>query len=207
MKNAAKKISVFVLLMFAMSAIVSAQRPRSVSDPAKPNQTTTTTTTTTTGTPQASTTTPAPQTIRAKYEGGMFGYNKKTDGTLAFDDANNRLVFRDKVQKEVLSIPYTSIAGAYADNQSRRPAAATVLSNVPFYGIPAAFIKKKVRYLTVQYNDLDTKVNGVTSFRLDNKAILNSTLDTLAAKTGLTKRGEIYVRKEPASTSTPATPN
>lgn len=29
---------------------------------------------------------PAPPTIKAKYEGGMFGYNQKLEGALTFDD-------------------------------------------------------------------------------------------------------------------------
>src|SRR5206468_6028290 len=43
---------------------------------------------------------PAPVTFSAKYEGGMFGYSKKTDGTLKFDDANSRLVFLGADNKE-----------------------------------------------------------------------------------------------------------
>ncbi|MGI8655364.1 MAG: hypothetical protein ACR2LC_09115 [Pyrinomonadaceae bacterium] len=189
MKNAVKLIALCALLIVvANSRHALAQRPRTVGD-----QTSASTT-------SSAATRPAPQSVRAKYEGGVFGYNKRVDGTLTFDDASRRLVFRDKVQKEILSIPYDSVAGAFADNQSRRPAAATVASNIPFYGFPASFIRKKVRYLTIQYSDADTKVNGVTSFRLDNKEILASMLNTLAAKANLTQRGEVFIRKEPAST-------
>lgn len=210
MKNAAKIFSLYILLTLIASVTAFAQRPRTTttSDTGRTDQASQTTTTTTTSTSTTSATTSGAQTVRAKYEGGVFGYNKRQDGTLTFDDLNNRLVFRDKVQKEIFFIPYNAVAGAYADIQSKRPAAATAASNVPFYGLPAAFIKRKVRYLTVQYNDPDTKVNGVTSFRLDNKEILNSTLNTLAAKTGLSQRGEIFIRKEPASSTTnPTTPN
>ncbi len=189
MKNAVKLIALCALLTLAANSRALAQRPRTVSDQTSASAT------------SAAATRPAPQSVRAKYEGGVFGYNKRVDGTLTFDDASRRLVFRDKVQKEILSIPYDSVAGAFADNQSRRPAAATVASNIPFYGFPASFIRKKVRYLTVQYNDADTKVNGVTSFRLDNKQILASVLNTLATKAGLTQRGEVFIRKEPASTT------
>jgi len=189
MKNAAKLIALCALLTLAANGHALAQRPRTVNDQTSASAT------------SSAATRPAPQSVRAKYEGGVFGYNKRLDGTLTFDDASRRLVFRDKVQKEILSIPYDSVAGAFADNQSRRPAAATVASNIPFYGFPASFIRKKVRYLTVQYNDADTKVNGVTSFRLDNKEILASMLNTLATKVGLTQRGEIFVRKQPASTT------
>ena len=140
---------------------------------------------------------PAQQTVHAKYEGGVFGYNKKMDGSLTFDDANQRLVFKNDKQKEILFIPYNALTGAYADTHSVRPAAATVASNIPsIYSLPAHFIKTKVRYLTLQYNDPDSKVAGVTSFRLENKDILDSVLNTLAGKAGLNKRGDVYVKKK-----------
>ena len=31
--------------------------------------------------------------MKAKYEGGIFGYNKTMEGTLSFDDTNQRLLF------------------------------------------------------------------------------------------------------------------
>jgi hypothetical protein len=140
---------------------------------------------------------PAPPTVKAKYEGGVFGYNKKIEGTLNFDDTNQRLVFKDGKQRELLFIPYTALTGAYGDTHSVRPAAATVASSIPsIYAIPAAFIKTKVRYLTLQYSDPDSKVAGVTSFRLENKDILDSVLNTVAGKAGLTKRGEVFIKKK-----------
>jgi len=169
--------------MTALTA--SAQRPRMSNDDAsKPEPT---------ATPPA----PAPQTVKAKYEGGVFGYPKKLDGTLTFDDVNQRLLFRNEKQKEVLFVPYNALTGAYGDTHSVRPAAATVASNIPsIYALPAHFIKTKVRYLTLQYNDPDSKASGVTSFRLENKDLLDSVLNTLANKAGLTKRGEVFIRKK-----------
>jgi hypothetical protein len=170
---------VFALIL-TFSAVGLGQRPRSVADdPADP----------------ASTPPPAPATVKAKYEGGVFGFKDKKTGTLAVDVVNSRLTFRDEKQKELFSIPFGAITGAYADTHSVQPAAATVASHVPLYGIPASFIKTKVRYLTVQYDDPDSKVAGVTSFRLENKDILDSVLHTLATKADLTKRGDVYVRK------------
>lgn len=139
---------------------------------------------------------PAPTTVKAKYEGGVFGYNKKMEGTLSFDDTNQRLLFRNDKQKEILFVPYSAINGAFADTHSVQPAAATVASHVPLYGIPASFIKTKVRYLTLQYSDQDSNVAGVTSFRLENKDILDSVLATLADKSKLTRRGEVFVKKK-----------
>ena len=139
---------------------------------------------------------PAPETVKAKYEGGVFGYPSKRTGTLTVDALNNRLVFRDDKRKELFSIPFGSITGAYGDTHSVQPAAATVASHVPLYGIPASFLKTKVRYLTVQYDDPDSKATGITSFRLENRELLDSVLYSVATKAGLIKRGEIYVRKK-----------
>src|SRR5712691_1514058 len=85
-----------LLLTIAMVAVVCAQRPRSVD------------TSTATDASKASPP-PAPQTVKAKYEGGVFGYNKKMEGTLSFDDANRRLLFRNSQQKDVLFIPYDAV--------------------------------------------------------------------------------------------------
>ncbi|HVQ38643.1 MAG TPA: hypothetical protein VMS31_13990 [Pyrinomonadaceae bacterium] len=138
---------------------------------------------------------PAPQSMAAKYEGGVFGHNNTLEGTLSFDDTNERLLFRNKKQKELFFIPYNAVVSAFADTQKRRPAAATVAQNIPYIGYPLGLIKTKVQYLTLQYNDPDTNVSGITSFRLANKQLLDSVVYALANKAGLQGRGEIYVRK------------
>jgi hypothetical protein len=177
-------IAVLVLSLL-MSLAAFAQRPRSIDTSASPDSSTVSTVAVA----------PAPQTVKAKYEGGVFGYNKTINGTLSFDDTNRRLLFRNKEQKEVLFIPYDAVTSAFADTQKRRPAAATVASHIPYIGYPLGFIKTKVRYLTLQYNDPDSRANGITSFKLENKQILASVLKTLAEKAELTARGEIYIRK------------
>jgi hypothetical protein len=146
----------------------------------------------------------APQTFKAKYEGGIVGYMKKQDGTLTFDDANSRLLFRNKQNKEVLFIPYKAVMAAWPDTQSRRPTAATVIGSIPApYGlnIPAWFVKKKYRYLTLNFEDPDTNVAGLTSFKVANKELLESVLYTLAGKADLVARGEGYVRKKATAQS------
>jgi hypothetical protein len=175
-----------VLLLSLLTSIATfAQRPRTVDT----NSTTDSST---------AAVAPAPQTVKAKYEGGVFGHNKTMDGTLSFDDTNGRLLFRNKLQKEVLFIPYDAVTSAFADTQKRRPSAATVASHIPYIGFPLGFIKTKVRYLTVQYNDPDSRANGITSFKLENKQILASVLKTLAEKAGMTARGEVYIKKRDA---------
>ena len=136
----------------------------------------------------------APKSVKAKYEGGIFGYNKKQTGTLNFDDESHRLVFRDKDQKEYISIPYKSIAAAFADTQSRRPTAASVIGSASIYTLPALLFKKKYRYLTMQFNDPDTRVSGTTSFKMENKELLATILAAVAYKAELSPRGEAYVR-------------
>ena len=176
-----------LLLLGVLVAGAFAQRPRTM-DPE----------------PQAKTPAPAPapKTVKAKYEGGVFGYTKTMEGTLSFDDDNKRLLFKDKKPPKEISIPYDAITSAFADTQKRRPAAATVASHIPvIYALPAHFIKTKVRYLTLQYSDPDSKVTGVTSFKLQNKEVLASVLKTLGDKADMTLRGDIYVKKRNSDSS------
>lgn len=176
-----KIISAMLLLGVLLTGAL-AQRPRAIEpEPADKTQT-----------PKPK---PAPKTLKAKYEGGVFGYTKTMEGTLMFDDVNNRLLFKDKKPPKEISIPYEAITSAFSDTQKKQPAAATVASHIP-YGAAAGLIKKKVRYLTLQFSDPDSKVTGVTSFKLENKELLESVLVTLAEKAGLTLRGDIYVKKK-----------
>lgn len=181
------KIISALLLLGALVTGAYAQRPRSM-DPQPAAQT-----------PAPK---PAPKSVKAKYEGGVFGYNKTMEGMLTFDDTNNRLHFKDKKPPKEISIPYDAIVSAFADTQKRQPRAATVASAVPLiYALPARFIKTKVRYLTLQYNDPDSKVNGITSFKLENKEVLESVLATLAEKSNMALRGDIYVKKKADDTN------
>ena len=170
-----------LLLLGALYTGAFAQRPRTIDpEPAK--------------TPAAAT--PAPSRVNVKYEGGYFGYNKTMEGTLSFDDSNQRLVFKDKKTPKEITMPYDSLTSAFADTKKKQPAAATVASNVPsIYSLPARFIKKKVRYLTLQYNDPDSHVNGIMSFKIENKELPESVLATLAQKAGMTLRGDVYIKK------------
>ena len=186
--------TIFTLLLLGVFLTgVFAQRPRSM-DPEPAAKTSTSKTTTK----------PAPKSMKAKYEGGVFGYRNTMEGTLTFDDENNRLLFKDKKPPKEISIPYGAITSAYADTQKKQPAAATVASHIPYGGL-AGLIKTKVRYLTVQFEDPDSRVSGITSFKLENKDVIESVLVALAEKTGMTKRGDIYVKKktDEASKATP----
>ena len=174
--------ALFAILSFCYA--VAGQRPRAI----------------TADTTQPKTAAPPlapPSTVKAKYEGGVFGFPHKKTGTLTIDESNGRLTFRDEKKKELFSIPFGSLTGAYGNVHSVQPKAATVISNVPtILALPAHFVKTKVRYLTLQYDDPDSKVAGTTSFKLENQQILESVLYAVATKASLTKRGEVYVRKK-----------
>ncbi len=178
------RFTAVLVLSLLMSIAAFAQRPRTIDTSANTDSSTVPTVAVA----------PAPQTVKAKYEGGVFGHNQTMNGTLTFDDTNLRLLFRNKQQKEVLFIPYYAITSAFADTQKRQPAAATVASHIPYIGMPFGFIKTKVRYLTLQYTDPDSRASGITSFKLENKEILASVLKTLADKAEMTARGEVYIR-------------
>ncbi|HEX8128581.1 MAG TPA: hypothetical protein VF527_05715 [Pyrinomonadaceae bacterium] len=185
MKIKYQTLPIAALLLFtSLAPGAFAQRARTISDPSEAKK----------PAPAATATTPAPQSVRVKYEGGFFGANKKQTGTLNFDDESSRLVFRDKTQKEYISIPYKAIAAAYADTQSRRPTAATVIGSASLYTLPALLFRKKYRYLTMQFKDPDTQVEGVTSFKVESKEMLSSLLEAVARKAELTPRGDAYVR-------------
>src|ERR1700674_530923 len=106
-----------LLMTLVMGVAVSAQRPRTADTTAK----------------DASKATPAPppQTMAAKYEGGVFGHNRTMDGTLSFDDTNKRLLFRNDQKREMFFIPYNAVAATFADTQKRRPAAASAGQYIP----------------------------------------------------------------------------
>lgn len=188
MRNAYRVLLIGLFMMLASSALF-AQRPRAVDD-----------------SKQQEATQPLPKIVQAKYMGGLFGYQKKQEGTLNFDDRNRRLVFRDKYEKEILSISYEAVAVTFADSESRRKMGPTtervVLSTVGILGLPAMLAKKKFEYLTIQFKDPDTDLAGVTSFKMKNKEQATAIAHALATKAGLTQRGVIYVRRKDKDTAT-----
>ncbi len=186
------------VLIAAAATAAFAQRPRAV-DPGRPSS-------------SGAAPPPAPQTVKAKYEGGVFGFRRKQEGTLAFDDANSRLVFRNNQQKEVFFIRYEAIQQEFSDTQSRRPRTATVLGSIPTIYVPSAiyvpnpigFIRTKNRYVTLQFSDPDSHIGGITSFRVENKDVSASVVQTLAQKAGLVPYGELFVRPTASGAATNA---
>jgi hypothetical protein len=137
----------------------------------------------------------SPQTVEARYEGGMFGFSKKENGFLRMDDENKRLIFLNKERKELFGLPYESLLALYPNSQSVTSTTGNVVRHIPLPGAGlAGLIKEKRRFMVVQFSDPDVAVNGTASFKIDNKEMLDSLMQTLAGKAGLTQRGDSYYR-------------
>lgn len=142
---------------------------------------------------------PAPASFEAKYEGGMFGFSKKEEGTLKFDDENERLVFFGKDQKEKFHVPYKSMLVLYPQSKSVTSNTGNVVSHIPLPGaFLGSFIREKRRYLVMHFDDPDVEAaKGVVNFKLEDKALLDSVIQALAGKAKLTQRGDAYYRPKP----------
>lgn len=145
---------------------------------------------------------PAPASFAAKYEGGMFGYSAKEVGMLKFDDANQRLVFFGKDQKEKFQIPYKSVQVIYPQSKSVTSTAGQVVRNIPLPGaILGGLMKEKRRYLVMHFDDPDVEAaRGTVNFKLENKALLDSVIQSLAGKANLQQRGDAYYRPKKIKT-------
>lgn len=154
-----------------------------------------------------------PKVVPAKYMGGFAGYRKKQEGMLTFDDRNQRLVFRDKNEKEVISISYDAVMVAFADHETRRlmgdGTRSVVLGTAGVLGLPGLLFKKKFEYLTIQFEDPETYLKGVTQFKLKDQEIIDSVAYALAQRAGLVQQGAIYTRRRvdvPASAEKTSNP-
>ncbi|MDQ3713726.1 MAG: hypothetical protein M3388_16105 [Acidobacteriota bacterium] len=181
-----KKIILLLTLILSFSAI-SFSQPRSVEKSTKQPSVTKTT---------------APISFTAKYEGGMFGFDNKQEGTLKFDDENERFVFFGKDQKEKFSIPYKAMNVVYIGTKSVRSGAGTAVSVIPLPGAGlAGLIREKRHYLVIQYSDPDVEVRGVVNFKLENQQMRESVVQTLGIKAKLTQRGDAFYRQKSAPTT------
>lgn len=152
---------------------------------------------------QVKTVKPLPATIVARYEGGIFGYGDKESGTLKFDDANERMTFHGSDGKEWFGIPYGSVLMVYPDEKSVTSTAGNVVKHIPLPGAGlAGLIKEKRRYMVIQYDDPDVDAKGTTSFKLENKDVLDSMIHAVGTKAKLRQRGDAYIRPRPQRTET-----
>ncbi|MEO8649567.1 MAG: hypothetical protein ABI539_10405 [Acidobacteriota bacterium] len=138
----------------------------------------------------------APASFEAKYEGGFFGYSKKENGTLKFDDVNLRLVFYGEDQKEKFAVPYSAMQAIYPQSKSVTSTAGSVVSHIPLPGAGlAGLIREKRRYLVMHFDDPDVDdARGVINFKLETKELLDSVIRSIGEKANLLPRGDAYVR-------------
>lgn len=176
-----KRIYFLIIALFLCAGAAFAQ-PRPVDSSSKPAT--------------AAPSNPAPPSFEAKYEGGMFGYSSKEVGMLKFDDDNQRLVFFGKDQKEKFHIPYKSVMVIYPQSRSVTSTTGQVVRNIPLPGsMLGGLIREKRRYLVMHFDDPDVEAaRGLVNFKLDNKVLLDSVIQSLAGRANLTQRGDAYYR-------------
>src|SRR3954470_1877795 len=122
---------------------------------------------------------PAPSSVPVKYEGGMFGFAQRMEGTLKMDDENTRLVFYGPDGKELFGIPYDALLVIYPQSKSVTSTTGNVVSHIPLPGAGlAGFIKEKRQYLIVQFDDPDVDAKGTVNFKIENKELLDSVIQT-----------------------------
>jgi hypothetical protein len=219
MKFASKSLSLLLLAAAVSPGAAYAQRTRQMGDAPKPvpapQQQTEAGAQDGQKSPKVSAPTPPapPKVVPAKYMGGFAGYRKKQEGMLTFDDRNQRLVFRDKNEKEVISISYDAVMVAFGDHETRRlmgsGTQSVVLGTAGILGLPGLLFKKKFEYLTIQFEDPETYLKGVTQFKLKNQEIIDQVAYALAQRAGLVQQGQIYTRRrvaEPASAEKTSNP-
>ena len=149
--------------------------------------------------PTAAVQTTAQTSFTAKYEGGLFGFEDKLQGTLKFDDANERLVFFGKDGKEKFGIPYDAMVLIQTGTRSVRSGAGTAVSAIPLPGAGlAGLFREKRRYLTINFSDPDVQISGIANFKLENDKTREAVIHTLGRKAKLTQRGDAYYRPRPA---------
>lgn len=138
----------------------------------------------------------APISFAAKYEGGMFGFNKKQDGYLKFDDANFRFVFFDKNNKEQFGIPYKDLVLIYPNSTVSQSTGGKVVQNVPLpgAGIVGMLMKDKRKFLVINFDDTEMNAKGTVNFKIDDAKLLAAAIETLGDKAEMQPRGDSYYR-------------
>ncbi len=141
----------------------------------------------------------APTSVQTKYEGGLFGFSKKMEGTLKFDDANHRIVFFDNKGKEMFGIPYESMLVLSPSQTKVQSNTGKVVSAVPIIGagLGGSLLKSKKNYLLVQFRDQDVNAQGTATFKLETSELLGSVIQTLGEKAEMKPRGDAYYRPTP----------
>lgn len=134
--------------------------------------------------------------FKVKYEGGMFGFNQKQEGSLKFDDANLRLIFFDKNNKELFAISYKAMQVIYPNTQSVQSTSGKVMQNVPLpgAGIAGMFMKDKKRYMVINFDDDDLNAKGTANFKLESRELLENAIQAVGSKAEMKQRGDSFYR-------------
>lgn len=134
--------------------------------------------------------------FRAQYEGGMFGFTKKEEGFLKFDDANFRMVFFDKNNKERFGIPYSQIILLYPNRTSSQSTTGKVVGATPLpgAGIAGMLMKEKKKFMVVSFDDPDLNAKGTINFKLENEERVAAAIEVLGTKAEMQSRGDSYYR-------------
>ena len=147
---------------------------------------------------------PQPTTLgnvsyQVHYEGGMFGFSQKQDGTIKFDGNNQRLLFFGKDGKELFGIPYESIQVIYPQSKSVQSTGGKAMERVPIpgAGIAGVFMKNKTRYMVVNFDDREVDAKGSINFKFNDQQMLHNAIDTLGGKAEMQQRGDAYYRVAP----------
>ncbi len=84
----------------------------------------------------------------------------------------------------------------YTQSKSVTSTTGNVVRHIPLPGAGlAGLLKEKRRYLVLHFDDPDVEAaKGILNFKLENKVLLDSVLQSLAGKAKLTKRGDAYYR-------------
>lgn len=141
--------------------------------------------------------------FKALYEGGMFGFSEKETGTLKFDGNNLRLVFFGKNNKELFGIPYDAIQVIYPQSKSVQSTGGKVMQQIPLpgAGVAGIFMKNKIRYMIVNFDDPEVSAKGTVNFKFDTQEMLNSAIQTLGNKAEMQQRGDAFYRPKKTPTT------
>ena len=91
----------------------------------------------------------------------------------------------------------------YPQSQSGNSTTTKIIKNLPLPGAGlAGFIREKRKYLVINFDDPDVDAKGTTSFKIEDKELLDSILAAIAEKAKLTQRGDAFYRPRPTAVTT-----
>lgn len=136
------------------------------------------------------------ESFEVKYTGGIFGFSKSEHGTVAFDDINERLIFKGEDGKERFSVPYESIKVVYPSQKKVQSGAGRAVgaAPIPGAGIAGMFMKKKKNYLVIRFEDTEVDAEGTINFLVDTADLLRNSIYTIGEKAEMKPRGDAYIR-------------